>query len=119
MQVYLHLFGYEHVDTEFAITQSGCVRLLQSRPVVQLEATNVVTVSLKHCKANDKVVQGSYSLLGSVSGRCNVITDFDALVRGEVKIDSDDILVTAKTSNYWNQFLTDLKGIITIIINFI
>ena len=45
-QVYTHLFGYEHVDTEFAITRAGDVRLLQSRPVVKMDATNVVTVGL-------------------------------------------------------------------------
>ena len=59
----------------------------------------------------DRVIQGTYSLLGSVSGRCNVITDFDALLRGDIKIAPEDILVTAKTSNYWNQFLTDLRGL--------
>ena len=58
-------------------------------------------------------MQGQYSLLGAISGTCNVITDFDALVRGEIKISPDDILVTAKTSNYWNQYLTNLKGIVT------
>jgi len=58
-------------------------------------------------------VQGLYSLLGAVSGKCKIIKDFDALTRGELTINADDILIAAKTSNYWNQYLSDLRGIIT------
>ena len=53
------------------------------------------------------------TLLGAVTGRCKFIKDFEALVRGEITIEREDILVTAKTSNYWNQYLTNLKGIVT------
>jgi phosphohistidine swiveling domain-containing protein len=42
-----------------------------------------------------------------------VIEDFDKLSKGEIEIHEDDILITAKTSNYWNQYLTNLKGIVT------
>ena len=114
-RVYNSLFGYEHIDTEFGIdANSREVRMLQSRPVVELDTNTVETVDPKGVNFADEIVQGTYSLLGAVSGRCNVIKDFEALVRGEIKIDPNDILVTAKTSNYWNQYLTNLKGIITL-----
>lgn len=112
-KVYKQLFNYEHVDTEFGVNQQDEVRMLQSRPVVELDVNSVETVDRKGVRPGDEVVQGQYSLLGAVSGTCNVITDFEALVRGEIKIGANDILVTAKTSNYWNQYLTNLKGIIT------
>jgi phosphoenolpyruvate synthase/pyruvate phosphate dikinase len=76
--------------------------MLQSRPVVELEAGSIETVDRKDAKPSDMIVQGTYSLLGAVSGRCKIIRDFEALTRGEIKIDPEDILVTAKTSNYWN-----------------
>jgi hypothetical protein len=76
--------------------------MLQSRPVVELDAASIETVDTKHVKPAEQIVQGTYSLIGAVTGRCKLITDFEALTRGEIKIDPEDILVTAKTSNYWN-----------------
>jgi hypothetical protein len=76
--------------------------MLQSRPVVELDTAHVQTVDPKFVNPSDEIVQGTYSLLGAVTGKCKVIDEFDALVRGEIKIDPEDILVTAKTSNYWN-----------------
>lgn len=35
------MFGYEDVDTEFAVTKQGYVRALQSRPVVELARGDV------------------------------------------------------------------------------
>lgn len=40
-KVYKQLFGYEHVDTEFGINQENQVRMLQSRPVVEMDASSV------------------------------------------------------------------------------
>ena len=87
--------------------------MLQSRPVVELDTTAVQTVDQAHVTSSDLVVQGLYSLLGATTGTCRVVKDFEALTRGEISIGPNDILVAAKTSNYWNQYLTDLKGIIT------
>lgn len=33
---YKALFGYEHIDTEFAVNAEGQVKLLQARPVVPM-----------------------------------------------------------------------------------
>lgn len=106
---YTTVFGYEHVDTEFAVDRvSGKLLLLQSRPVVAVKSGDLDTVDPTDVREEgDTVVRGSYSLLGAVYGRIKVIKDFDALTRGEVTIEADDILVTAKTSNYWNQYLTN------------
>lgn len=99
---YKVLFGYDHVDTEFAVEKSasggeGAVRLLQSRPVVAIEGGDIETVDPTDVRSEgDIIVRSSYSLLGAVSGRVKVITEFDALVRGEVTIEAEDILVTAK-----------------------
>ena len=112
-KVYKSLFAYEHVDTEFGISKKGDIRMLQSRPVVELDTASVQTVDQRAIGSSDLVVQGLYSLLGAVTGKCKIIKDFDALTRGEISIDPDDILVAAKTSNYWNQYLNDLRGIIT------
>jgi len=46
--VYRKMFGYEHVDTEFAVTKDGHVRALQSRPVVELEKTEIITTVDRH-----------------------------------------------------------------------
>ena len=100
--MYKSLFSYEHVDTEFGISKKGDIRLLQSRPVVELDTASVETVDQAQITSSDLVVQGLYSLLGAVHGKCKIIKDFDALTRGELKIGADDILVAAKTSNYWN-----------------
>jgi phosphohistidine swiveling domain-containing protein len=61
-----------------------------------------------------QVVKANYSLIGAVTGKCKVIWNFEDLVEGKVKIEEEDILVTAKTSNYWNQYLTTLRGIVTV-----
>ena len=81
--------------------------------MVELDTTSVQTVDQAHIASSDLVVQGLYSLLGAVTGKCRIVKDFEALTRGEISIGPNDILVAAKTSNYWNQYLTDLKGIIT------
>jgi len=112
-RVYKQLFGYEHIDTEFAVNGSGDVLVLQSRPVVPTSNDSILTVDRHDISTGDGIVKSAYSLLGAVTGRCKVIKDFDLLVSGEVTINADDILVTAKTSNYWNQYLTNLRGIVT------
>jgi len=43
-KVYISLFGYEHVDTEFGISKKGDIRMLQSRPVVELDTASIQTV---------------------------------------------------------------------------
>ena len=34
-------------------------------------------------------------------------------VNDRLTIEKDDIIFTAKTANYWNQYLTELRGIVT------
>jgi phosphohistidine swiveling domain-containing protein len=39
---------------------------------------------------------------------------FEDLVEGKLKIEEEDIVVAVKTGNYWNQFLTALRAIVTV-----
>uniref|UniRef100_A0A7S3LRR7 pyruvate, water dikinase n=1 Tax=Aplanochytrium stocchinoi TaxID=215587 RepID=A0A7S3LRR7_9STRA len=111
--VYRILFGYEDVDTEIAI-KKGKVIFLQCRPVVEQSTSDVLTVNQIESKNLDSIATGNYSLLGAAHGRIKVISDFNLLVQGKCAIGKDDIVVTTKTSNYWNQYLTELRGIITV-----
>ena len=113
-KVYNKVFEYENVDTEFAIDENGHVKLLQSRPVVSIQTKEIFTVDKKSVLQGMQVVKSSYSLIGAVTGRCKIIHNFEDLVQGKVTIEPDDILITAKTSNYWNQYLTSLRGIVTV-----
>jgi phosphohistidine swiveling domain-containing protein len=110
--VYEQLFGYDDVDTEFAVAGADTVLHLQSRPVVALGAKEILTVDRRAARSR-VVAKGSYSLLGAVTGTCRVIRNFEDLISGKVSIRPDDVVVTAKTSNYWNQYLTSLRGIVT------
>ena len=38
-------FGYEEIDTEFAVTAEGALWMLQARPVVQIDQADIKTVS--------------------------------------------------------------------------
>jgi len=62
--VYKQLFDYDDVDTEFAVDSAGKVLLLQSRPVVAIQGTDIQTVNLKNLKQDQVLITGSYSLLG-------------------------------------------------------
>jgi hypothetical protein len=53
--VYNVMYGYEHVDTEFAVTKALEVRALQSRPVVKLEMKEFFTVD-RHDEPSKKIV---------------------------------------------------------------
>ena len=59
------------------------------------------------------LVRGQYSLLGSVTGKLKVLLDFEQLATGQESIQPDDILLTSKTSNVFNSYLTNLRGIVT------
>lgn len=111
--VYKLLFGYSAVDTEFALDEAGRLFMLQSRPVVESQRDEIKTINIKGLQKDSVICTGAYSLLGAVSGRAKVIVDFAELVSGRVAIGPDDIVVTAKTANYWNQYLTNLRGIVT------
>lgn len=115
-RVYQHMLGYDHVDTEIAV-KDGHVYFLQCRPVVNVQISDLSTVASEakeDALKSQVITRGKYSLLGAVQGKIKVVRDFEALVRGDVSIEPEDIVVTAKTSNYWNQYLTNLRGIITI-----
>ncbi len=58
-------------------------------------------------------MRGQYSLLGSVTGKLKVLLDFEQLATGHESIQPDDILLTSKTSNVFNSYLTNLRGIVT------
>ena len=112
-ELYHYLFEYNDIDTELAISE-GNVLFLQCRPIVEMDMEEVLSVDSEAAKDAALLVRGQYSLLGASYGRLKVIRDFEALAAGEYTIEADDIVVTAKTSNYWNQYLTSLKGIVTV-----
>ena len=64
-----------------------------------------MTINLKNLKKDSVICSGAYSLLGAVVGRAKVITDFEDLVADKITIEPDDIIFTAKTANYWNQYV--------------
>ena len=71
--VYKLLFGYEEVDTEFALDEGGRLLMLQSRPVVEAGREEISTIDLKKLQQDAVICSGSYSLLGAVVGRAKVI----------------------------------------------
>ncbi|KAJ3434372.1 s-cell enriched with leucine-rich repeat-containing protein slra-related [Anaeramoeba flamelloides] len=112
--VYKQLFGYQFIDTEFAISSSSTIYFVQARPVVPIIYDKILTVDTSQINSEqDILVKGKYSLLGSSIGKINVIKDFEELTLGKKVIHPEDIIVTTKTSNYWNQYLTNLKGIVS------
>ena len=88
-------FGYEHIDTEYAVTTSGNVRFLQARPVVAVldELYVVEEDSVREC---DIIMRGAYSLLGACTGKVKMIEDFNALSAGSITIEPEDIVVAVK-----------------------
>ena len=146
-KVYSQLYGYDEVDTEFAVAD-GRVFVLQSRPVVAVTRDDILTVDAATLDPDSVILTGAYALPGAVTGRCKgtdrhfvakvefgllvvlpncvaplnrpasvfqppVIERFEDLVEGSVCIEADDIIFTAKTANYWNQYLTDLRAVCT------
>lgn len=115
-EAYRELFGYENMDTEFAVTfgEEGKaeVHMLQARPVVVVQR-NVLTAEPAEAALAEVILRGQYSLLGSCTGKLKVLLDFEQLADGSVSIQPDDILVTSKTSNVFNSYLTNLRGICT------
>ena len=83
--VYEKLFGYDDVDTEFAVAGADTVLHLQSQPVVALGTKEILTVDRRAARSR-VVAKGSYSLLGAVTGTCRVIRNFEDLISGNLRI---------------------------------
>ncbi|KAJ3437415.1 phosphoenolpyruvate synthase [Anaeramoeba flamelloides] len=112
--VYKQLFNYQFIDTEFAISPTPTIYFVQARPVVPIIYDKILTVDTSQINSEQEIlVKGKYSLLGASVGKINVIKNFDDLATGKKVIRSEDIIVTSKTSNYWNQYLTNLQGIVS------
>lgn len=113
--LYKELFDYDEIDTEFAVDRNtGKLFMLQARPVVPVSNISVKTVTDEDAKKAEVLLKGHYSLLGAATGFLKVVIDFEDLTTGRVTIQEDDILLTVKTSNYFNPFLVNLKGIVTL-----
>ncbi len=76
---------------------------LQCRPVVKMHQS-VQTVDPKSVFPEDVIVTGRYGLIGATHGVVRVIERFEELLEG-VEIQPNEIVVTYKTGNYWNQYL--------------
>jgi len=111
---YKEHFGYDYIDTEFAVDKSGRLFFLQARPVVPMAPRELATVDSKTVGPGDVVMRGKYALPGAVHGTVKVVEDFTDLASGKIKIGAEDIVVAVKTSNYWNQYLHELKAIVTV-----
>ena len=113
-EAYNQMFDYQNVDTEFAVSPQGDLFMLQCRPVVAMKRSEVLTVDenpKKPIPPDQVIAEGSYSLLGAVSGRAVLVESFEQL--GSIEIQDGDILFAPKTANYWNQYLTKRIGIVT------
>ena len=109
---YRWLYNYEQIDTEFAFGTDNKLYLLQARCVVpSIQQVQTVKSSVS---PTDIILRGKYALIGAVHGKIKLIKHFEDLVSEKVKIEPDDIVVAVKTGNYWNQFLKQLRGIITV-----
>jgi phosphohistidine swiveling domain-containing protein len=82
----------------------------------------------------DIILRGSYALLGACHGKVKLVEDFQLLVDDKIEVNADDIgnnskqnqlsnkpindnnkiVCAVKTANYWNQYLADLAGIVTV-----
>ncbi len=112
--MYRDKFGYEHVDTELAVSRVSenelKVYFLQCRAIVPIAKKSIFTVEESY--SEDVILTGRYSLPGAVVGRVNVV-NFDALSAGKASIEENDIVVAVKTGNAWTPFLKTLKGLVT------
>ncbi len=106
-------FGYQHIDTEFAVSHRDTLYFVQARPVVPVIHADLRAVDTREVKPHQVLLRGKYALLGAAHGKIKVVERFGDLVDEKVAIEPDDIVVAVKTSNYWNQYLTRLRGIIT------
>lgn len=116
-KVYKELFDYDYIDTEYCCSKTPTLYMLQCRPVVPVVygENEILTVEESVVQANKGsiILKGKYSLLGASHGKIKVIERFEDLVEGKKVIEKDDIVVSTKTGNYWNQFLVEFKGLIT------
>lgn len=109
---------FEFADTEFAVTRTARdgtyhVYFLQCRPVVKMQQ-HIQTVDSRAVFPEDVIVSGRYGLAGATHGRVRVIERFEELQQEGAEIKEDEIVVTHKTGNYWNQYLKQLRGIVTV-----
>jgi phosphohistidine swiveling domain-containing protein len=100
------------IDTEFAIDCDGTLYFLQARPLIEI-AKGFTTVDLEQVPAAKVIARGYFSVPGAVSGTIKFIPSWDDLVSGNIKIEADDIVLTYLSTNYWTQYMTQFKGMIT------
>lgn len=102
-----------HIDTEFAVDQQDRIYFLQARPLVSIQENDIFVVDPTIAKDAPVLAKGNYSVSGTINGKLKVIPSFEALERGEITIDPEDIVVTYVSTNKWSQYMTNFKGMIT------
>lgn len=113
-QYYLHAFSYAHIDTEFAFDHENNLYFLQARPLVTVATAEFNVLDKEDAKTHRILAKGRYSVPGVASGKVKYIPAWQDLADGRIVIEPDDIVVTNVSTNYWSQYMTNFKGMITL-----
>ena len=64
-------------------------------------------------KSHRIIANGRFSVPGIAVGKVKIIPSWQDLADGRIVIEPDDIVVTYVSTNYWSQYMTNFKGMIT------
>jgi|GEM_PF-1790973 len=112
-QYYSSAFSYKYIDTEFAIDKTGKLFFVQARSLVPVSQENLLIVDKEDAPRHEIIAHGRYSVPGTTCGKVKVVPSWNDLSSGKIIIEPDDIVVTRLSSNYWTQYMTKFKGMIT------
>ncbi len=105
---------YKHdVDIEYAIDQNNNFLIVQARPLVEIQINEMQVIDLKNVEEFNVIAKGHFSVAGVASGRLVFVESLDQLEKGEIILDSQDIVLAYVTTNVWSQYLGNIRGLIT------
>ena len=110
---YFNKFSYSHIDTEFAVDKNDRLYFLQARPLVTVSMQDFRVLDKEDAKSHRLIAKGRFSVPGVACGKVKVIPSWEDLAEGQIVIEPDDIAVTYVSTNYWSQYMTNFKGMIT------
>ena len=109
---YKKQFGISAIDTEFAISQNNEIFFVQVRPLSKRNRKTIIVIDPK-LKGMMPLAKGKYAVGDAVCGKVKIIQDFNDLLYKKNSIVPEDIIVTHRIANYWTQYLTKFRGIIS------
>lgn len=101
------------IDVEFAFDQDRTLKILQARPIAQIENSTLFIVDPENAPFHQVIASGDYSVPGTVQGKLKFIDNWEDLANKKVTIEPNDIVLTYIAVNYWSHYLTQFKGLIT------